>query len=298
MSSIRFIENPLMRSFVLAVKSLSVSKVRGSWRLYKFISNFIYNWYVPIKFQSDYCTFVQLQDYIGQIVWESQDYEPEISATIQKFIQDGYAYYDIGANIGLHVLSVAQSRPTIDLPIVAVEPDPINALVLRKNILLNGIENVHVHEVGCSNVTGEMHLHLTQSHNRGTFRIVPPDEETGTKVHVMTLDQILAEHDLTTPLLVKIDVEGHETQVLEGGLSDLQKLPELAVVQEFNPSFFMVNGDLFERWLQVMTTLNFDSHALIISGENLEEIQLVDFRDLQGLEKRFSPGVVNVLSKK
>ena len=135
------------------------------------------------------------------------------------FLREGDLFGDIGANVGVYTVLAGGVRRA---RVLAMEPVPQTAAALRRNIAINQIEGrVAVEEVG----VGERRGVLTFSTNLDAMNHVVADGE-GVSVTVMPLDEIFVDQ---TPIMLKIDVEGFETNVLNGGGRVLAS-PELKVV--------------------------------------------------------------------
>jgi FkbM family methyltransferase len=145
------------------------------------------------------------------------------------FLRKDDLFVDIGANIGSYtVLAGAHVGATV----VSVEPVPQTFEHLKRNIAINQInENVVVHNLALGNEKG--HISFTSTFD--TMNHVATATETDTiEVPVETLDNILEKEK--EPVLLKIDVEGFETDVLNGASSTLQKNSLKAIIIELNGS--------------------------------------------------------------
>lgn len=124
---------------------------------------------------------------------------------------------DVGANIGNHTLRFARSFAHVD----AFEPGFRAAEVLEANLRINRVSNVRVHRVGLSDRTGNAEL-IVGSTNLGASRLA----ETATTNETSTLGSVLGRELVSLvrgddvcegPVaFLKVDVEGHEAQVLAG----------------------------------------------------------------------------------
>ena len=127
---------------------------------------------------------------------------------------------DIGANIGNHSLFYASF--TNCSRVHAFEPHPDNLEILRKN--LNRFEEGKciIYDYALSNVEGCMKLYNSQQNNHGGFSLHNFSDGSSflvkDKVNVKTLDSL----GLTNISMIKIDVENHENEVLEGARNTIQ----------------------------------------------------------------------------
>ena len=124
----------------------------------------------------------------------------------------GGCMVDVGANLGSYTLIAAEARKGA---IVSIEPHPGTYRNLLANIRLNACSNVVALNVAVSNADGV--LTITDIGESAINRIVAAASYDGASVPVpcRTLDGV-CEDSRVIPTLVKIDVEGHEVQVLEG----------------------------------------------------------------------------------
>lgn len=77
-------------------------------------------------------------------------FEIQIHSWFNHFLGKGNVFIDVGAHIGRYTVLFASFFKKV----VAVEPDPYNFLILRKNVLLNGFGNVILFNVGCFSKDG------------------------------------------------------------------------------------------------------------------------------------------------
>jgi FkbM family methyltransferase len=139
------------------------------------------------------------------------DWEP---ATV-AFISNQYprVVLDVGANIGLVAIPVARRLP--ESKIYAFEPHPTNTLRLVENIELNRISNVEVVRAAASSFEGTVAMAESSP-------MMHSVKSTGSlRVACITLDAFIVNGGLRVDL-IKIDVEGHELEVLKGAMSLLQ----------------------------------------------------------------------------
>jgi FkbM family methyltransferase len=140
-------------------------------------------------------------------------------------------FLDIGANIGLYscILLRNASVPRA----ILFEPDQLNLVQLKANLLINGLINlVEVHEVALGDAAASHRL-VPGAIDGGFSRIVEgisPDGE-GYEVQVATLDNLLSLSDRS--LAIKIDVEHYECKVLAGMKRTLQQNRCIVQIEAF-----------------------------------------------------------------
>jgi FkbM family methyltransferase len=125
-------------------------------------------------------------------------------------------FLDIGANIGAYSM-LATKIPTVER-IIAFEPNPHAAVELRANAALNGA-TIELHEKAVSDEPGEVRFGIV-SRYAGDNRILGTDSRRRAVTYsgemivpAMPLDEL---GPLPGPLCVKIDVEGHEPEAIDG----------------------------------------------------------------------------------
>lgn len=151
------------------------------------------------------------------IAWRLRPPEPEL-ALVPLLADPSRAFLDVGANTGAY-LERALGRFAA---LYAVEPDPELARYLERAFA----GRVTVLAMALSRAPGRMPFYLPHHAGRAisTRGSLEPDanpglEQTTRTIEVATLDGL----DLPPLGFVKIDVEGHELAVLEGGRERLRR---------------------------------------------------------------------------
>jgi FkbM family methyltransferase len=145
------------------------------------------------------------------------------------FLRPGDLFVDIGANIGSFTMLASAH---VGAHSIAIEPVLSTYENLRRNILVNGIQDlVTTHNIAMGSTPGT--IKFTRSMD--TMNHVATKEDTDfIDVEMDTLDNIL--EDKEPPALLKIDVEGFETEVIRGGMKTLRH-PELKAIIIELPGF-------------------------------------------------------------
>lgn len=136
----------------------------------------------------------------------------------EKRLIDGSVFIDVGANIGTSSVYAMLSGHFANL--VAVEPEQTNFDLLTLNLRTNGLaERATLHRAAMGDHEGKVTLHLDgKNFGRHAIAADAPATPAGTvAVRMMTLDVALESlPEGQTVGLIKIDVEGHELDVLKG----------------------------------------------------------------------------------
>lgn len=136
-----------------------------------------------------------------------------------KLCRDATVILDIGANTGVYSLIAKTVNPSAR--VFAFEPVRRVYEKLVENVAMNGF-NVNCFEVGVSNQDGVAMIHdLPESPHVYSVTIGGsihgPDVETvPTRITTTRLDSLIEREKVEQIDLVKIDVETHEPQVMEG----------------------------------------------------------------------------------
>lgn len=168
--------------------------------------------------------------------------------------RDGVAF-DIGANVGAFACALATLAP--DGRVIAVEPSPATAAALRRTVALNGlVERITVQETAVGAMPGRARFHAEAGHTAGSHLLhadtMAPERLTPVEVAVTTLDALAA--GLERLDLIKIDVEGFESEVLDGAAATLARCRPV-VLAEFNAWTILCNRNgnprtVLEDWLR------------------------------------------------
>ena len=131
---------------------------------------------------------------------------------------------DVGANIG-EFSFYAHKKYLKKVEIFAFEPDPIAKQCIDNNLV--GI-NASINLVALSNKLGEEDFYLkTESADSSLHE--PFGESVKIKTQIVTLDSFFNNLELRRPVLLKMDTEGHEPEVLLGGVETLKHIDWVSI---------------------------------------------------------------------
>ncbi|WP_225978389.1 FkbM family methyltransferase [Gandjariella thermophila] len=164
-------------------------------------------------------------------------------ADLMAELAGGRTFLDIGAHIGYHTLRLLRRCP--ELPrVVAVEANPANAELLRRNVAVNLpaeiAERVAVLPVAAWDAEGTVRLVQVEADNSGDHRVLPSGD-AGVEVPAVRLGS--RPEVAGDPVgLVKVDLQGRDHRAL-AGLVDVLRRDRPHVVCEFCPSAIDELGD-------------------------------------------------------
>jgi len=155
-------------------------------------------------------------------------HEFEDMSFILHFLKEKDIFFDVGANVGAYSLlasGVANAKS------IAFEPSKKAIDLLRKNVSLNNLENL----VNCMPVgIGKEKATLWFTKNEDTTNhFTEKNEHDSEVIEVEPLDNFFP---VFHPCVIKIDVEGFETEVLKGAKNILDSKELKVIIIELNGS--------------------------------------------------------------
>lgn len=157
-------------------------------------------------------------------------FEARVLETLRGFIRPGDRVLDVGGNIGWFTVIASHLVGPTGL-VVAVEPDPANAAVLRDNLARNRCANASVVEAAAGAEDGTASLYRSET-NPGDHQMARiADRPDAVDVAVRRLDAVVAGHiDV-----LKMDTQGSEVLALRGMSALLAANPAMRMILEFWP---------------------------------------------------------------
>jgi FkbM family methyltransferase len=206
---------------------------------------------------------LDLREVIDSSLYFTSTYEVKIDQLFEKYVKPGSTVIDIGANIGLHTLRSALLTGDKG-KVIAIEPSTWAINKLQRNLALNPnlteIIDIRQHALG-ETVVRSVSLGFQSS-----YRLTGKNEITPEIVDVLTLDLVLEQTKLSRTDFIKIDVDGHELQILRGAKGILSGTKP-ALIVEFTPSYSV--NDLnelteIEDYLQSLGYSSYTDDELIV----------------------------------
>ena len=190
--------------------------------------------------------------------------EPETLEWIDSFNnQKKIIFWDIGANIGLYSIYAALKHHNCE--VVSFEPSTSNLRTLSRNISINKLENkIKIFTNPLSNKTNKFLLMNEGQFIEGgalntygenyNFEGKKFDKSMSYQLLGKSINSILENKILDIPNYIKIDVDGIEHLILEGGSEYLNNNNLLSLSIEINENF----TDQYQKVLKLMKENKFN----------------------------------------
>jgi FkbM family methyltransferase len=208
-----------------------------------------------------------------------QNFEEETRAFLKAFLQRGDTFLDVGANVGLFTL-IAARRVGPSGKIHSFEPVRKTHTRLIENVRLNGLTNIACHCIALSDTTGQTTISLAGEGFDAWNSLGQPymggavGAET---VASMTLDEFAEYYSLTGRIsAVKIDVEGWETRVLDGGKRTLSRCDGPLLIVEFTEQAARLAGSSCNELHRALNTLDYEVMSFDRRAPILTRLSIAD----------------------
>lgn len=195
---------------------------------------------------------------IGLTLESTGQWEPLETATLLGVLRAGQTCFDVGANVGYYsLLAAAVVGPSGR--VVAFEPDRRNLALLEGNLRLNGLTNVTIVEQAVSRSSGAAVL-MVSSFDPSRHTIVEangPKGDERRQITSVSLDEWCETHGIY-PDVMKIDIEGAEGLLVEGGRRVLADPRVRTVLMEFVAPRIAASGVDPAALLSTLSAMGFE----------------------------------------
>lgn len=200
---------------------------------------------------------------IGPTVERTGSWEEPVAEAIERYLEPGWTFLDLGAGVGYFSLIAAQRGNSV----LAVEPHPEAARLLAANVQSNAVRGT-VALIQCAVHYREGYGQLVQPHdytgNPGARVLEMDGLSDGEAVDVRRLVDLLGE---ARPEFIKLDIEGLEQAVIEdsGAIFEAARV----VVVEVSAGHLARYGGTVQGLVGALTAHGFDVRYM--NGNPLDE---------------------------
>lgn len=183
---------------------------------------------------------LDLHDKVPRLLYFAGANEPEEMQLVQSEFHKDWIALDIGAHIGSYTLFMAHLLDPSQGRVYAFEPSPHNFEKLKHHTLINKLNHVEIYNMAVGSEDGEIDFYLASQNNSSMSSMYRKEQGyQKTTVPVCTLEHFVHEKKIQRLNFIKMDVEGAEPDVIEGGRD---------VLLHFAPHMLLeLNGILLSR---------------------------------------------------
>jgi len=168
---------------------------------------------------------------------KDRQWEKRIVSVMETWVKPDWICLDIGANIGLHTMLLAEMGQYV----ISFEAQPLVFTCLKKTLKGKGHNNVETHNVALSNKKGTTKIWTNNAGDASLDGIRNHKFKWNYPIDTKPLD------DFNIPKVdfIKIDVEGSEWMVLEGAIDLIDVNRPLIILETFNTKKNKERLDIF-----------------------------------------------------
>jgi FkbM family methyltransferase len=188
------------------------------------------------------------------IFWEgSSSYE--FSDIFQDLFSKISSFFDLGSNIGYYSIMAGVTNPSVIVH--AFDPSPGPFSYLSENLQINGLKNIHPHQLAVSDEDGTFSFHIAYNkkypwlkyNSLGGSGHLSHVRENPTRhqvqVQAYKLDTFVTQHNIQSMDLMKLDVEEAEHLVLAGAKDSIRRFRPIIVSEVFsNPMLHQIREQI------------------------------------------------------
>jgi len=168
-------------------------------------------------------------------------FRPNVSRTLNRMLREGQVAFDIGSNIGMHALVMANRvGPTGRVHVFEPDPHPLGRL--KANMHLNGFTNVTLNQAAVSQRTETRQLFLHDD-SIGNFANASLQESNvgrttrSIDMKVWSLDDYIDANPVPRLDVIKLLAQGEEWNALQGAMRTIRRFrPKIFFLWE--PSYW------------------------------------------------------------
>lgn len=180
-------------------------------------------------------------------------YEPEVIAALENHVKEGMVVLDIGANHGYFTILCSQLVGPRGI-VYAFEPEPANYQLLAKTLLANDFKNVQAVKLAVSSRSGIEKL-FTEEAYLGTHSLEKKGAGDFIEVDLTSVDDFMKLNQVERVDFVKIDVEGHEVEVLKGMTEAMQRWKPSIICEFQDQQLLSIGSEILESNGYLVTTI-------------------------------------------
>ena len=160
------------------------------------------------------------------VLTEQEDWFEEEIKFLRQLIKTGQKVIDVGANYGVYTLTLAKLVGHSG-HVWSFEPASKTAAFLGESIASNDLDQVTLAQQALSDSSGSAALSLHENSEMNALSRTAEDKDNSETVTLVKLDDCMQQNDWDAIDFIKLDAEGEELKILEGGHSFFTSLSPL-----------------------------------------------------------------------
>ncbi|MBW7943516.1 MAG: FkbM family methyltransferase [Candidatus Kuenenia stuttgartiensis] len=211
-------------------------------------------------------------DLLSKLIY-FRNFEQDEQKFLRKFLRPTDIFIDVGANLGLYTIIAARIVGKKG-KIYSFEPSKVNFERLTRNVQLNHYQNVICVQLALSDAE-ESREFLVSTDGFGAYNSLgkpSAGERFNTEVvSCLTWDQFAIKNQLIDKIaLMKIDVEGWESRVFNGGKQFFSREDAPDLLVEFTEINAKINGSSCEILFQQLMDFGYQIYLINMEKQTLE----------------------------
>jgi FkbM family methyltransferase len=190
------------------------------------------------------------------VLQEQEDWFEDEIKFLRRLLQPGQKIIDIGANYGVYTLSMAKTVGVTG-SIWSFEPASSTASFLAAGIEANDFKQIVLEQSALSSACGEAKLSLNTNSELNSLVHESSSLNATETVPLVTLDDCMNRYDWQEIEFVKIDAEGEETNILQGGQRFFAELSPLVQYE------IKAGMDVHLELVQSFADMGYKSYVLV-----------------------------------
>ena len=209
---------------------------------------------------------------VGWDCFRDGTWEPEVERCLRWLLKPDSVCIDVGANLGYLTAVMAQCSP--GGRVYAFEPMASTFERLTRCIRSNAFANVTAFPLalGSCDETATLFVHEAATGNASLHKDPIARSARAQSVATRSLDQMWGEGKIRLPHVIKIDVEGHELEILKGA-SGLIRASGAHLLFEFNERMSRLAGWNAQELARTLASLG-DFDTFQVSEAGLVSVEL------------------------
>jgi FkbM family methyltransferase len=223
-----WVRKPLKVLFLLSEKIKSWSLKRSDGRPH---------WEIIRNFDRDIALKVDRSRSMGASLYWTGLHELREFIFLHRFLRKEMVALDVGANLGEYTMFMA--KRLTEGRVLSFEPMALTRRQLQENVKLNDFSQVAIFDFGLSDKHQRLNLHEVDDGNEGLGTLFLGEKKSKGSVEIAleSLDEKWNSFSLQRLDFIKIDVEGSELFVLQGGEKTIIKFRPLILIEISEENF-------------------------------------------------------------